>query len=167
MRAQLIRWTGSLSRSVAVVFIILAVSVLVSPKAFAYNQYNCSDFSTQEEAQAVYDADTSDPNYLDGDNDGVACESLPSGDYSSTTDSADTSSYDNSPAYEPDPSYDSSSASNSAPASDTASLDSSKSSNGNSDWTGLAILGGLIGAPFIFGGAAYVWERARDYIKNG
>jgi hypothetical protein len=41
---------------------------------------NCDDFATQEEAQAVYDADPSDPNGLDGnDNDGIACESLPSG----------------------------------------------------------------------------------------
>jgi hypothetical protein len=39
---------------------------------------NCSDFTYQEEAQAVLDADPSDPNNLDGnDNDGVACESLP------------------------------------------------------------------------------------------
>jgi micrococcal nuclease len=39
---------------------------------------NCSDFATQAEAQAVYDADPSDPNGLDGnDGDGVVCESLP------------------------------------------------------------------------------------------
>jgi len=39
---------------------------------------NCSDFATQEEAQAVLDANPEDPNYLDGEGDGVACESLPS-----------------------------------------------------------------------------------------
>jgi micrococcal nuclease len=39
---------------------------------------DCSDFSTQEEAQAVLDRDPSDPNRIDGtDNDGIACESLP------------------------------------------------------------------------------------------
>lgn len=39
---------------------------------------NCSDFSTQAEAQSIYDADPSDPNGLDGSpEDGVACESLP------------------------------------------------------------------------------------------
>ncbi|MDP9478033.1 MAG: excalibur calcium-binding domain-containing protein [Actinomycetota bacterium] len=37
------------------------------------------DFATQEEAQAVYDQDPSDPNGLDDDNDGIACETLPSG----------------------------------------------------------------------------------------
>ena len=39
---------------------------------------DCSDFATQEEAQAVLDANPDDPNYLDGEGDGVACESLPS-----------------------------------------------------------------------------------------
>jgi hypothetical protein len=38
---------------------------------------DCSDFATQEEAQRVLEQDPSDPNYLDGDNDGVACEDLP------------------------------------------------------------------------------------------
>jgi endonuclease YncB( thermonuclease family) len=39
---------------------------------------DCSDFTYQEEAQAVLDADPSDPNGLDRDRDGFACESLPS-----------------------------------------------------------------------------------------
>jgi hypothetical protein len=34
----------------------------------------CSDFSSQAEAQATYDADPSDPHGLDLDLDGVACE---------------------------------------------------------------------------------------------
>jgi len=38
---------------------------------------NCSDFDTQAEAQACLNADPSDPFRLDGDNDGIACESLP------------------------------------------------------------------------------------------
>lgn len=39
---------------------------------------NCANFTYQEDAQAVYDQNTSDPNGLDGDdNDGLACESLP------------------------------------------------------------------------------------------
>jgi competence protein ComEC len=40
---------------------------------------NCSDFATREEAQAVLDANPGDPNHLDGEGDGIACESLPSG----------------------------------------------------------------------------------------
>ena len=48
--------------------------------------YNCSDFATQEEAQAVYDEDPSDPYGLDGPpgeasagSSGVVCEELPNG----------------------------------------------------------------------------------------
>lgn len=46
----------------------------------AKDEYNCDDFATQEEAQAKMDqctAEGRDVNRLDGDNDGVACESLP------------------------------------------------------------------------------------------
>ena len=39
------------------------------------NRYNCSAFATQADAQAVLLADPSDPNQLDGDHDGIACES--------------------------------------------------------------------------------------------
>lgn len=45
----------------------------------AYYDYNCSDFLTQKEAQAVYNACGSDVNRLDGDNDGMVCEALPAG----------------------------------------------------------------------------------------
>jgi competence protein ComEC len=38
---------------------------------------NCSDLGTQAKAQACLNADPTDPFNLDGDNDGVACESLP------------------------------------------------------------------------------------------
>jgi len=39
---------------------------------------DCEDFQTQEEAQAVYDQDPSDPNNLDPNKDGIACALLPS-----------------------------------------------------------------------------------------
>ena len=43
--------------------------------------YNCSDFSTHAEAQACYEYCKSlgrgDIHHLDGNNDGIACESLP------------------------------------------------------------------------------------------
>ena len=38
---------------------------------------DCAGFETHEEAQKVLEQDPSDPNYLDGDGDGVACEDLP------------------------------------------------------------------------------------------
>lgn len=42
--------------------------------------YNCDDFTTQEEAQSVYEKcakNGKDVHGLDGNNDGVACQSLP------------------------------------------------------------------------------------------
>jgi micrococcal nuclease len=38
---------------------------------------DCGSFATHEEAQRVLEQDPSDPNYLDGDGDGQACEDLP------------------------------------------------------------------------------------------
>ena len=49
---------------------------------------DCSDFATQAEAQAEFDADPSDPNRLDADNDSLACEDLPGGDGTSVGDDA-------------------------------------------------------------------------------
>lgn len=46
------------------------------------DEYNCSDFQTQTLAQGFFDKAggvSGDTNNLDGDNDGVACESLPLG----------------------------------------------------------------------------------------
>jgi hypothetical protein len=73
----------------------------ITPAYAQEDLYDCSDFATQEEAQAVYDQDTSDPYGLDEDDpspdDGIACEALPSG-ASSTDDGDDGASqqqYDN------------------------------------------------------------------------
>jgi len=57
----------------AVVATLLSLSA--SPSTSRAVDYNCSDFSNQAEAQ-VYLL-PGDPYGLDGDNDGVACESLP------------------------------------------------------------------------------------------
>ncbi len=46
------------------------------------DEYNCDDFETQPQAQKFFDAAggiSEDTNRLDGDKDGVACESLPKG----------------------------------------------------------------------------------------
>lgn len=67
-----------------------ALTMLVlTPAAFGQSRgpsgadgsYNCPDFDTQEQAQAFFDsAGAGDPNGLDADSDGQACEdSLPSG----------------------------------------------------------------------------------------
>ena len=51
----------------------------VPTTAFAQEDLDCANFVTQAEAQAAYDADPSDPNGLDADSDGIACEELSDG----------------------------------------------------------------------------------------
>lgn len=67
---------------------VLAVSVIAPAAAQqrgpsgADGTYNCADFDTQEEAQAFYESQggpAEDPHGLDGDSDGIACETLSSG----------------------------------------------------------------------------------------
>ena len=46
----------------------------------SYNAYNCGDFTTRSQAQAVFEScggASNDIHWLDGDGDGIACESLP------------------------------------------------------------------------------------------
>lgn len=53
-----------------------------TPGAKYTDEYNCSDFSTQPDAQRFFAKAGGvghDTNRLDGDNDGVACEDLPKG----------------------------------------------------------------------------------------
>lgn len=53
-----------------------------TPGAKGEDEYNCDDFATQPEAQRFYEAlggVDNDPNGLDGNKDGVACQSLPTG----------------------------------------------------------------------------------------
>jgi hypothetical protein len=70
-------------RRVAVSFAVAACWVMCSlAPALAQSPqegdlYDCDDFTYQEEAQAVYDRDPSDPYGLDADDDGIACEDLP------------------------------------------------------------------------------------------
>src|SRR5215210_5484473 len=71
-------------RSLMIVAILAFVSTVAvmsvyAHKAAAQDILNCSSFATQEEAQAELDRNPSDPNGLDGDDDGSACEDLPSG----------------------------------------------------------------------------------------
>jgi micrococcal nuclease len=54
-----------------------AASQSASPESGADSNLDCASFETHEQAQRVLEQDPSDPNYLDGDGDGVACEDLP------------------------------------------------------------------------------------------
>lgn len=54
---------------------VLVLSTLAGCFAKGGGDRNCSDFSCQEDAQAWHNAHPGDG--LDGDGDGIACESLP------------------------------------------------------------------------------------------
>jgi hypothetical protein len=68
-----------MQRSKTLVLFLLAMPALLAalPSDAAAVDYDCSDFATQEEAQEYLLP--GDPYGLDADNDGVACEDLPSG----------------------------------------------------------------------------------------
>jgi len=63
----------------AAVLLAGAVSFSVAGPAAAADQFNCSDFATQPQAQAQLNMDRSDPNRLDANHNGIACENLPGG----------------------------------------------------------------------------------------
>jgi Excalibur calcium-binding domain len=72
-------------RSTAAVAVLGAgLSIPLTGTAVAAD-LDCADFATQAEAQAVLAADPGDPNRLDADDDGQACEDHPYGSVSSTS----------------------------------------------------------------------------------
>ncbi|MFF7177243.1 excalibur calcium-binding protein [Streptomyces sp. NPDC008121] len=70
-----------MNRRSAVAGIALAVGTLVPTAGIAHAQdLDCRDFAFQEDAQAEFNRDPSDPHRLDedrGTDDGIACEVLP------------------------------------------------------------------------------------------
>ncbi len=57
---------------------LATVMLVTAPAATAQSgDLDCADFDSQAEAQAELRSDPSDPNGLDAEDDGVACESLP------------------------------------------------------------------------------------------
>ena len=69
---------------------LVILAACFAHKAAAQDVFNCSDFTYQEDAQAEFNRDPSDPNNLDDDNDGIACENLPSRGNGTTTITAST-----------------------------------------------------------------------------
>lgn len=68
-------------RRIGAIGTLFAIAAIVPPAdpAHARQDLDCRDFSFQEDAQAVFDANPSDPNRLDedqGPDDGIACEAL-------------------------------------------------------------------------------------------
>lgn len=72
-----------------IVLIIIIIAILIGHLIFKnlnssrnseYGDYDCSDFTTQKEAQRFFEKEggpLKDYHNLDRDGDGVACESLP------------------------------------------------------------------------------------------
>lgn len=56
---------------------IFVVGAAATPIAAQQGDLDCTDFTTQEEAQALLNSDPRDPHRLDADNNGIACETLP------------------------------------------------------------------------------------------
>lgn len=66
-----------------------ALGLALAPVASAAD-VDCSDI-TQSQAQSIYNANPSDPNNLDTDGDGIACESTTTTDTTTTTTDTTTS----------------------------------------------------------------------------
>ena len=61
--------------------VIVAAALLLAPPPTPAADLDCSDFATQEAAQGFFEqAGPGDPHNLDGDGDGIACETLPPGE---------------------------------------------------------------------------------------
>jgi hypothetical protein len=58
--------------------IAMFAAILLLPPTAAAQDLDCPQF-TQPEAQSILEQDPSDPNRLDADGDGIACEDRPSG----------------------------------------------------------------------------------------
>ena len=72
-------------RLIAVVLLVIGGTLIAAPTALAQaGDQDCADFSSQAAAQAHLEADPSDPDGLDADNDGVACENFAYGSQGAT-----------------------------------------------------------------------------------
>ena len=70
--------TARSAAALAVATLLAAVAALLVLPGIAHaKDHNCQDFAYQEDAQAYFDAQSGDPDNLDGNGDGVACETRP------------------------------------------------------------------------------------------
>lgn len=63
----------------ATLALALLVAISAAQPAYAFRDRDCSDFSTQAQAQRFFNRHhpNRDPHRLDGDDDRLACEALP------------------------------------------------------------------------------------------
>lgn len=79
-----------LRRMAGLGFALALMALMFGGRTAHAQDLNCDDFGgDQSAAQAVLDGDPSDPNDLDADGDGIACESLSGGDGTSSGGSGD------------------------------------------------------------------------------
>src|SRR5215207_5631590 len=64
---------AALFSAAAIMMLVLGV---LAGRSDAQADLDCADFDTQQEAQAEFNRDPSDPHGLDADDDGIACEEL-------------------------------------------------------------------------------------------
>jgi hypothetical protein len=77
------------------------------PAVAQADQYDCASFGSQESAQVELDNDPSDPNNLDADGNGIACDNYPygtSGSVAASSASPSSPSSGSTPASSPSPS---------------------------------------------------------------
>jgi Excalibur calcium-binding domain len=67
-----------IKRSLAVLALVAGMSGTMAGPAWAVER-DCADFASQAEAQAALESDPTDPEMLDANHDGVACEEYPYG----------------------------------------------------------------------------------------
>ena len=82
-----------ISKLIALILLLLLTGCSTQTKkanlpSCTQSDCNCGDFNTQEEAQRVLEAFNGDPHKLDGDGNGLACESLARGNKTTTTSKA-------------------------------------------------------------------------------
>jgi LPXTG-motif cell wall-anchored protein len=78
---------GNVRRLSFLAVLAMLVSIICAPAAFAQD-LNCDEFATQAEAQAALASNPGDPNNLDADDDGIACEDSFGGASTTNTPSA-------------------------------------------------------------------------------
>jgi hypothetical protein len=71
--------------TVVATIVAAALSFPMAGVAAAQNNLDCDDFTSVAAAQSVLAGNTTDPNDLDTDNDGQACETLSNGRYEDNT----------------------------------------------------------------------------------
>ena len=117
------RMGNTMSKLVMVGLVLVAGFVLrgtyeqiVHPSKLAVaqaDQYDCASFGSQESAQVELDSDPSDPNNLDSDGNGIACDDYPYGTSGSVA--ASTPAPSSAPPDEPPASASPSSISSASP----------------------------------------------------